>query len=458
MTVMAFLDAHYLLSSSTAAALYEQIRELPIVDAHNHADVKALADNRSFSDIWEAEAATDHYVWECLRKRGVSEALLTGKAANRDKWLALAGAFADLVGNPTYEWIHLDLKRRLGIDELICAANAESIWERAQQVLARPEMRQQQLVKAMRVEAMCSTDDPIDTLEHHRRLLDSAIPGVVRPTFRPDRAMNIFKPSWNEYVDLLEKRVNSRFPHLRDLIAALQVTHDFFAENRCVASDHGVEVPYAYQVPEADAEAVFRRAREGKTLTSAEVVCFMSYVLNEVAAMDAAKGWVFQLHLGAVRDVRDVLLRDLGPDTGGDVSDHGTDILKPLNPLLNRFDERLKVVLYCLNPVHMGTLAHLTRAYGAKVNLGAAWWLNDSYIGMKRQLEYIGTVDALANLAGMVSDSRKIMSYGSRHEMFRRSLADTVGSMVDLGQMPLRAAERLVSYLAYRRPKELFRL
>lgn len=455
---MGFLDDRYLLRGATAAALYDRIRALPIIDAHNHADVKALADNRSFADIWDAEAATDHYVWECLRKRGVGEDLLTGKASSHDKWLAMAGAFDDLVGNPTYEWIHLDLKRRFGVDDLICAATAESIWERTKALLARPEMCQQQLIKAMGVEAMCSTDDPVDSLEHHRRLLGSAIPGVVRPTFRPDRAMNIFKPGWNDYISQLEKRVNGRFVHVRDLIAALQVTHDFFAENRCVASDHGVEVPYGYQVPEADADAVFRKARAGNALSQSEVVGFLSYVLNEVAEMDAAKGWVFQLHMGAVRDVRDVLLRDLGPDTGGDVSDHATDILRPLNPLLNRFDERLNIVLYHLNPVHMGTLAHLTRAYGAKVNLGVAWWLNDSYIGMKRQLEYVGSVDALTNLAGMVSDSRKVMSYGSRHEMFRRTLADVVGAMVDLGQMPVRLAERLVTYLAYERPKTLFGL
>lgn len=455
---MGFLDERYLLRGDTAAALYEQIRGLPIIDAHNHADVRALAENRSFADIWDAEAATDHYVWECLRKRGVREELLTGTAPNRDKWLAMAGAFDDLVGNPTYEWIHLDLKRMLGIDELICAANGEAIWERSKAVLARPDMRQQQLVKAMRVEAMCSTDDPIDSLEHHRRLLDSAIPGVVRPTFRPDRAMNIFKPTWNDYVGQLEKRVNGRFAHVRDLVAALQTTHDFFAENRCVASDHGVEVPYGYQVPEADADAVFRKARAGKALSQAEIVSFMSYVLNEVAEMDAAKGWVFQLHIGAVRDVRDVLLRDLGPDTGGDVSDHVTEILKPLNPLLNRFDDRLNIVLYNLNPVHTGTLAQLTRAYGAKVNLGVAWWLNDSYVGMRRQLEYVGSVDALMNLAGMVSDSRKVLSYGSRHEMFRRTLADVVGTMVDLGQMPRKLAERLVTYLSYERPKTLFGL
>jgi len=381
---MGFLDDRYLLSSQTAVALYEQVRSLPIIDAHNHADVRALAENRNFTDIWDAEAATDHYVWECLRKRAVREDLLTGKVPNHDKWLAMAGVFGDLVGNPTYEWIHLDLKRVLGIEELICPAQAETIWEKARALLARPEMRQQQLVKAMNVEAMCSTDDPIDSLEHHRGLLNSAIPGVVRPTFRPDRAMNIFKPTWGEYIGLLEKRVNGRFQHLRDLIAALRSTHDFFAENRCLASDHGVEVPLGYQVAETDADAIFRKAREGKALSPAEGVGYMSYVLNEVAELDAAKGWVFQLHMGAVRDVRDVLLRDLGPDTGGDVSDHATEILKPLNPLLSRFDGRLNIVLYNLHPAHTATLAHLTRAYGATVNLGVAWWLNDSYIGMKR--------------------------------------------------------------------------
>ncbi|MCK5801515.1 MAG: glucuronate isomerase [Lentisphaeria bacterium] len=197
-------------------------------------------------------------------------------------------------------------------------------------------------------------------------------------------------------------------------------------------------------------------SRQDKELTQAETVAYMSYVMNEVAEMDAAKDWVFQIHIGAVRDVRTVLYDTLGPDTGGDISDHLTDIVTPLAPLLNRFDDRLKVVLYNLNPIHNGTLCHLTRAFGEKVSLGLAWWLNDSPIGMKRQLEYVGTVDVLANLAGMVSDSRKILSYGSRHEMFRRVLSDVVGAMVEKGQMPPHLAGRLVRSLSYDRPKELF--
>jgi glucuronate isomerase len=291
----------------------------------------------------------------------------------------------------------------------------------------------------MKVEVMCSTDDPVDSLEYHRKLAEAKCPVRVLPTFRPDKAMNIFKPDWREYIGKLEACVGGKFESILDLVAALQQRHDYFAENGCVASDHGVEVPFAFDVED-------------------EIVLFMSYLLNEVAEMDADKGWVFQLHIGAVRDVRDTLFDEIGPDTGGDISDHMTDIVTPLRDLLNRFDDRLDIVLYNLNPIHNGTLAQLTRAFGARVNLGLAWWLNDSPIGMKRQLEYVGSVDVLMNMAGMVSDSRKVPSYASRHEMFRRVLADVVGEMVEKGQMPLPLAERLVRTLAYDRPKQLFKL
>ena len=455
---MEFLGKSYLIGNQTGLALFESIKDLPIIDAHNHADVKAIWENQNFTDIWQAEAATDHYVWECLRKRGVPEELLTGKRSNSDKWQALAGVFEELVGNPTYEWIHLDLKRVLGIDELICPENATVIWDKAKAALARPELRQQQMLQAMKVEVMCSTDDPIDSLEYHRKLAEAKCPVRVLPTFRPDKAMNIFKPDWKEYITKFEACVGGTFESVTDLVAALQDRHDFFAENGCVASDHGVEVPFAFDVEEEDADEIYRKAYAGHELEEDEIVLFMSYLLNEVAEMDAEKGWVFQLHIGAVRDVRDTLFDEIGPDTGGDISDHMTEIVTPLRDLLNRFDYRPNVVLYNLNPVHTGTLAQLTRAFGEKVNLGLAWWLNDSPIGMKRQLEYVGSVDVLMNMAGMVSDSRKVPFYGSRHEMFRRVLADVVGGMVERGQMPLHLAERLVSHLAYDRPKQLFGL
>lgn len=454
---MAFLDAKYLLQGKTSEALFDAIADLPIIDAHNHCDVKSLSENRRFEDIWEAEGATDHYVWECLRKCGVSEDLLTGKTtSNHDKWLAMAAAFEKIAGNPTYEWIHLDLKRRLGIDELITADNAQLIWDKSKAVLARPEMAQQELIKQMKVETMCSTDDPLDSLEHHRALRKSPLAGVVRPTFRPDRAMNVYKTDWADYLSQLERRWQMHCDSISDLVALLQKAHDFFAEMGCKASDHGMTVPYGHQIKTADANEIFLRARDRKKLSKSDVVAFMSYVFNEVAEMDARKNWVFQIHIGAVRDTRDSLLQAIGADAGGDISDHLTDYVTPLLPLLNRFDNRLKIVLYNMNPIHHATLAQLTRAFGDKVCLGLAWWLNDSFIGMKTQLEYVSSVDVMSNMAGMVSDSRKILSYGSRHEVFRRTLSRVLGGMVDQGQMPGEVAKRLAASLAYERPKALF--
>ena len=453
---MPFLDDHYLLSGDTAAHLYAEVADLPIIDPHNHADVREICEDRNYTDIWQVEAATDHYVWSALRKRGVPENLITGSAPNRDKWLALAAVFDELIGNPTYEWIHLDLKRRLGIDHLLGAATGAAIWDATLRVLQQPDMRPQALLHAMKVEHICSTDDPVDRLEYHQRLAAANLPTQVHPTFRPDKAMNIFKPDWRDYVTRLEARVGSPFRSVADLIAGLRVTHDYFAAHGCLASDHGVHTPCGYQVDAAEADTVFRKARDGRRLERAETVAFMSYVLNEVAEMDAAKGWVFQLHLGCVRDVRDTLARSIGPDSGGDISDHTIDIVTPLLPFLNRFDGRLKTVLYALDPAHQPSLATLSRGFGADVSLGSAWWFNDTPVGMRRQLEYIGSVDMLMNFAGMVSDSRKLLAYGSRHEMFRRVLCDVVGTMVDRGQMPAHLAERLVCHLAYERPKHLF--
>ena len=454
----AFLDESYLLTTSESKRIYAEIKELPIVDAHNHADVAAIRQNASYTDLWQIEAASDHYVWELLRLRGVEEELITGDRAAHDKWLAAAEVWPELAGNPTYEWVHLDLKRLLDIDDEISADTAEAIWDRAQDRLAQPEMRPQQLLQTMGVEVMCSTDDPVDSLEDHQALAADGAATRVRPTFRPDAAMNAFKPQWPAYIKKLEERTGTKCKHISDLIAALQTCHDYFAEHGCRSSDHGVEVPYGYQVDEADADQAFRKARRREELSVDELVGFMAYVLNEVAEMDAEKGWTFQLHMGCVRDTREVLEQELGADSGGDISDHMVPIVEPLVPFLNRFDQRLQIVLYALDPNHQPTLTTLCRAFGQTVSLGSAWWLNDSPTGMKQQLEYIASVGLLANHAGMVSDSRKLLSYASRHEMFRRCLADVLGTMVNTGRVPEPVATKLAIHLACERPREVYNL
>ena len=303
---------------------------------------------------------------------------------------------------------------------------------------------------------MCSTDDPLDTLEDHKRVNEASDSFMIRPTWRPDKAMNIFAPTWGDYIDSLETRFDSLINSVSDLVQVLRTSHDYFHEHSCRASDHGITTPLAGTASLKDADDAFAAARSGVSPSSEKAEVFMSYLLGEMAEMDAEKNWVFQLHIGAVRDVRSSLYDNLGPDVGGDVSDHNIDILTPLKSFLNRFDDRLKIVLYCMEPGHIATLATLTRAFGAKVNLGSAWWLCDNPIGMKRQLEYICSVDLFANFAGMVSDSRKLLSYGSRFEMFRRVLCDVIGNMVERGQIPAKIAEKLVYKMCYDNPKELF--
>ena len=445
-----FLGDRYLLSSDESAELYAAIAELPILDPHNHADVAEIRRNECYRDIWQAEADSDHYVWAALRSAGVEERFLTGDAEPLDKWRAACASWDDLAGNPTYEWVYLDFKRMLGIDDLLTAESADRVWEQANAVLARPESRPQELLKRMRVESMGSTDDPCDDLADHRALADDPnFPVKLLPTFRPDRLMHVYKDDWGDYVARLEDVHGEPLKSVADLRAALRVRHDYFAEHGCQASDHGMAVPFAHYVEDEDADRIFRRRREGELLSAAEEEAFSSWVLHEVAGLNAEKGWVFQLHMGVVRSVRDSLMDAYGADAGGDVSDNVFPVLEPLRDLLNRYDGKLKTVLYCLDPTYQPTLATLTRAFGQNCRLGAAWWFNDTPVGMRRQLEYVGGVDLLSNYAGMVSDSRKLLSYASRHEMFRRTLADVVGGMVVAGRVPMAAAERLVRKMVY---------
>ncbi len=455
---MGFLDEKYLIKSETALAIYNVIHKLPIVDPHNHANVGEIAKNKKYPDLWQLFAATDHYVWEVLRKRGVPEEFITGSASPKEKWLKMANVFNEVAGNPVYEWIHLDLKRYLGIDTILGPKTGEDIWEEGKAVLAVKSKRPQALLKQIGVEVMCSTDDPVDYLEEHDKVNKAMKKTIIRPTWRPDKAMNIFSPAWKDYIETLGQRFNMEIKSIGDLVDALSQSHDYFAEKGCVASDHGVEVPFAADASKKDADAAFKKALSGKELTCAERNAFMSYIFGETAEMDSKKGWVFQLHMGAVRDIRDSIFDKHGPDAGGDVSNHFLDLLTPLKKFLNRFDDRLKVILYCLDDNHQATLATVARAFGEKVRLGSAWWLNDHPIGMRRQLEYICAVDLLANFAGMVSDSRKLLSYGSRFEMFRRILADVLGEMVDMGQMPYGIAEKMAERMAYSGPKEFFGL
>lgn len=457
---MAFLDKNYLIGNTTGERLFSAIAALPVIDPHNHADVAEIAANNPYTDAWRLFAATDHYVWEVLRKREVPEELITGKASAKDKFLAMARVFPELAGNPVYEWIHLDLRRYFGIDELLGPATGEKIFAEVNRKLALPGFRPQALLTGpLNVETMCSTDDLIDTLEHHRTVNAAVGRTLVRPTWRPDRAMKIGAPGWREYISRVENRFGMKLDTFADLVEAMRRSHDHFAECGCRASDHGLEYPVGGdEADPAVADRVFRKAKNGDTLTGAEIDAYAGAFLVAAAELNAEKSWVTQLHIGAVRDVRAMLFNTIGPDSGGDVISNSIRLLPALPQFLNRFDDRLKVVLYCLDPGHTPTLASITRAFGGRTVLGSAWWLNDTPTGMLHQLEYIASVDLLSSFAGMVSDSRKLLSYGSRFEMFRRVLADVLGAMVERGQMPAEIAADLAVKIAYEGPKRFWNL
>ena len=272
---MAFMGDNYLISNAAGMQLFNAVKNLPVVDPHNHANVKEIADNNCYSDAWQLFAATDHYVWEMMRKRGVPETLITGKNATpREKFLALAKVFPEIAGNPVYEWIHLDLKRYFGIEELLCEKNGEMIYDTVTAKLATDAYRPQALLAGpLNVEVMCSTDDLIDTLEDHDRANKAFGRTVIRPTWRPDKAMKIFAPGWRAYMDQVAARFNIKLNSITDLLDAVKMSHDYFEARGCRASDHGIEIPLRADYSIADADKVFKKAMAGEQLTVEEENC-----------------------------------------------------------------------------------------------------------------------------------------------------------------------------------------
>jgi glucuronate isomerase len=451
---MGFLDDDYLLESSTAKELYEMVKDLPIIDLHSHIDIAEILRNKPAKDIWEAEAATDHYVWELMRRSGVDEEKITGKTTNRQKWNALAEIFPHFGGNPTYEWIHLDLRRRFGIPELISKQTADAIWEKTSALLEDESMTPQNLLKYMRIELMCTTDDPTSNLKYHKRAKEEFDKPLILPTWRPDKIMLIENEIWKDSILKLGKITREDTSQLKGLLSALEKRHNYFAEHECISSDHAMEKPYSYAVSQKVAADIHSRAFKGEKLENKEIIAYKAFIFNELGKLNREKSWLTQLHIGAVRDYRSQLYRTLGVDSGGDISTQNVDFAKGLQYFLNEFAEDLNIVIYCLDPTHLPTVTTIARAY-PKVIIGAPWWFNDSPFGMEMHLKYIASVDLISNCGTMVSDSRKLLSYGSRTEVFRRVLCNVVGEMVERGQIPRIVAQDLVENVSYHRVKNL---
>ena len=441
---MKFIHPDFLLYTKTAARLYHQYAEAePIFDYHCHLSPRDIAENRQFKDLFEIWLEGDHYKWRAMRANGVEERFCTGAAKPFEKFQAWAATVPHTLRNPLYHWTHLELKRYFGIDELLDEETAARIWKKASEGLASPEFSTQGILKRFKVAALCTTDDPTDSLEHHRALAASGLPTRVLPTFRPDKALAVHQPTqFNEWIKRMEKAADTEIPDLVHMLEALHVRHDYFHSQGCRLSDHGLSQCYSDFCTLKTASAIFARARRGRAASPAEQGQFGAFMMLFFGRLDADKGWTKQLHLGALRNTNTRLLSQLGPDTGFDsIGDYpqGTALVAYLDAL-ERERALPKTIIYNINPTDNYLFATMIGNYPgdgipAKVQMGSGWWFLDQKEAMEWQLNALSNLGLLSRFVGMVTDSRSFMSY-PRHEYFRRVLSNLIGADVERGELP----------------------
>jgi glucuronate isomerase len=441
---MTFITEDFLLQNDAARELYHgTAKDLPIIDYHCHLPPADVAANRQFGKLFEIWLEGDHYKWRAMRANGIEEKYCTGDATPREKFLAFAKTLPECLRNPLYHWSHLELQRYFGIDKLLGPDTAEEIWEEATAKLADPSMSAHGILEKFKVSVVCTTDDPVDSLEHHQAIAKSGIGTRVYPTFRPDKAMALGDvTAWNAWTDRLAQASGEDCTTLDSFCDALESRHAFFHSLGGRLSDHGLETAYADFPTKAEAERIFDTARAGKPVSEGDHAKFASYVMEFSGELDAKRNWTKQMHLGAMRNVNDRLYKDLGPDIGCDsIGDfeQGRLLGKYLGRLAGR-EILPKTVLYNLNPRDNYLFATMIGNFqgggvAGKMQFGSGWWFLDQKEGMTWQINALSNLGLLGQFVGMLTDSRSFMSY-TRHEYFRRLLCQIIGDDVENGELP----------------------
>lgn len=441
---MQFLGDDFLLTTETAKSLYHEVAAgLPIIDYHCHLIPEEVATNRRFTDLTDIWLGGDHYKWRLMRANGIAEDCITGDAPAVEKFKAFARTIPYAVRNPMYHWCHLELRRYFGIDLILNEANAPAIWEEANRQLGTEAMRPKGILERFQVQAVCTTDDPTDGLEHHQAIAQSDLRTRVYPTFRPDKAMAIDQGAvWNPWVDRLAERAGMEVRTLEDFMEALDRRHAFFHQLGGRLSDHGLEVLPASSADAAEAAAIFIKARAKGRISAEEKSRFGGFLMEYFGELDAKRGWTKQLHLGAFRGLNSQLFAKIGPDVGGDaIGDlaQGRALARYLDALVKR-EALPKVIVYNLNPNDFELFATIIGCFqdgsvAGKLQLGSGWWFNDQLTEMRRQLNAIGNQGLLGRFVGMLTDSRSFLSY-PRHEYFRRLVCQILGEEVERGEIP----------------------
>ncbi len=461
---MKFIHEDFLLQTRAARRLYHQFAEAePILDYHNHLPPRDIAENRQFRNLFEVWLEGDHYKWRAMRSNGVAEKFCTGDAEPFAKFQAWAATIPHTLRNPVYHWTHLELKRYFGIDDLLSESTAKKIWNKANEQLATPALTTQGILKQFRVRALCTTDDPVDDLRYHESLAAANSATKVYPAFRPDKALAVGQPKdFNAWVDKLESASDTDINSFNAFLHALKARHTFFHEHGCRLSDHGLSQCAAAFCPDKVAAAIFARARKGQAVSPEEQAQFTTYMMVFFGHLDHQRGWVKQLHLGALRNNNTRLLTQLGPDTGFDsIGDFPQ--AQNLSAYLNRLDQENalpRTIIYNLNPADNYVFATMLGNFQdgtipGKIQLGSGWWFLDQKEGMEWQMNALSSLGLLSRFVGMVTDSRSFMSF-SRHEYFRRVLCSLVGRDVENGELPNddKLIGRMISNICYSNAKE----
>jgi glucuronate isomerase len=441
-----FLDDNFLLNNKTAERLYhDYAKDQPIIDYHCHLPPDQMAEDHRFATLTQIWLNGDHYKWRAMRSNGVPEHYCTGAATDWEKFEMWASTVPCTLRNPLYHWTHMELKNPFGVaDKLLNPTTARGIYDHCNRKLAQDDFTTLGLLKHFNVLVVCSTDDPVDSLEaHQKHARNAAAATKLLPTWRPDKAMSLADlDSWNLWVDRLQVVSGVEVDSLETLLGALEKRHAFFHQVGCRVSDHGLDRIWADPYTTKQIEAIFAKARTKQALSPAEEAQFRSAMLYELAIMDHASGWTQQFHLGAIRNNSTRMMRSLGPDTGFDsIGDYPQGFA--LGRLLDRLDSdnRLgKTILYNLNPADNEVMATMIGNFQdgscpGKIQFGSAWWFMDQKDGMERQLNALSALALLSRFVGMLTDSRSFLSY-SRHDYFRRLLCNLLGQDVEHGLIP----------------------
>jgi glucuronate isomerase len=463
-----FLDENFILQTETAQKLYhEHAAKQPIIDYHCHLVPSMVANDHQFKSITEAWLGGDHYKWRAMRTNGVDERFCTGKdTSDWEKFEKWAETVPYTMRNPLYHWTHLELKTAFGVEKLLSPKTAREIYEECTSKLQTPEYSARNLMRKYKVEAVCTTDDPVDSLEHHIKTRQDGFEIKMLPTWRPDIAMAVeSSENFRAYVEQLSKVSEIKISSFDDMIQALRKRQDFFAEQGCKLSDHGIEEFYAEDYTESEIKSIFNKVYGGQELTHAEVLKFKSAMMVIFAEMDWEKGWTQQFHYGAIRNNSTRLFHQLGADTGFDSI--GTfNTAKALSKFLNRLDSQnklTKTILYNLNPADNEMIATMIGNFqdgtvAGKIQFGSGWWFLDQKDGMEKQMNSLSVLGLLSRFVGMLTDSRSFLSY-PRHEYFRRTLCNLIGNDVENGLLPHQEMEyigKMVENISYYNAKNFF--